>query len=91
MLLLVLRPAAVLLFFSYGPLTLRGCAFVAWFGVRGVAAVYFATVAVQAGVLPAEELSTVVWTALACVMVSVVVHGVTGSPFTRRLGYEARD
>ncbi len=89
-LLLVLRPAAVFLLFSYGPLTMRGRGSVAWFGVRGVAAVYFATVAVQTGVLPAGELSTVVWTALVCVMASIVVHGVTSGPVTRRLGYESR-
>jgi NhaP-type Na+/H+ or K+/H+ antiporter len=90
-LLLVFRPGSVLLFFSYGPLTFRGCAFVAWFGVRGVAAVYFSTAAVQTGVLASDELSTVVWTALVCVMASIVVHGVTSGPVTRRLGYEARD
>jgi len=89
-LLLVIRPAVVFLFFSYGPLTMRGCGFVAWFGVRGVAAVYFATVAVQTGVLPLGELSTVVWTALVCVMASIVVHGVTSAPLTRWLGYESR-
>ena len=89
-LLLVFRPASVLLFFSNGPLTFKGRAFVAWFGVRGVAAVYFATVAVQTGVLPPDELSTVVWTALVCVMASIVVHGVTSGPVTRRLGYESR-
>jgi len=89
-LLTVFRPLAVFVFLSRSPLTLRGRAFVAWFGVRGVAAVYFATLVVQAGVLSGEEQSTVVWTALVCVMVSVVLHGVTGSPLSRRLGYERR-
>jgi len=47
-------------------------------------------VAVQTGVLPLGELSTVVWTALVCVMASIVVHGVTSAPLTRWLGYESR-
>ena len=35
------------------------------------------------------EGSAVVWTALACVAVSIVVHGVTGSPLSRRVDDDA--
>ncbi len=55
-------------------------AFVAWFGVRGVGSLYYVAAAVGLGVLNPQEESTVVWTAIACVIVSVVVHGVTASP-----------
>jgi NhaP-type Na+/H+ or K+/H+ antiporter len=41
-------------------------------------------------VLSADEATTVLWTVVAVVMVSIVVHGVTGAPLTRRLlGEEA--
>ena len=89
-LLLVIRPATVFAFFVGQPdMSRRGRTFVAWFGVRGVAAVYFVALAVQADVLSANEQSTVVWTALACVAVSIVVHGITGAPLTRRVGGES--
>ena len=35
--------------------------------------------------LPAAETEIVVWTALACVMVSIVVHGLTATPVSRRM------
>jgi NhaP-type Na+/H+ or K+/H+ antiporter len=59
--------------------------FIAWFGVRGVGSLYYASVAAAAGVLPAAETEIVVWTALACVMVSIVVHGLTATPVSRRM------
>ena len=55
-------------------------AFVAWFGVRGVGSLYYVAAAVGLGVLNPQEESTVVWTAIACVTLSIVVHGVTASP-----------
>jgi NhaP-type Na+/H+ or K+/H+ antiporter len=33
----------------------------------------------------AGDATVVVWTALACVVVSVFVHGVTATPFARRV------
>lgn len=85
-LLLIIRPLAVAasLVLSGLPVAERG--FVAWFGVRGVGSLYYAAVAVAAGVLPSAETEIVVWTALACVMVSIVVHGLTATPVTRRMG-----
>lgn len=55
-------------------------AFVAWFGVRGAGSLYYVAAAVGLGVLSDSEASTVVWTAIACVLVSIVVHGVTAGP-----------
>ena len=86
-LLLLIRPATVFACFSgAGYLSLRGRGFLAWFGVRGVATLYFATLAVEAGGLSAGEERTVMWAALFCVMASILLHGVTGSPLGRRLG-----
>jgi sodium/hydrogen antiporter len=65
--------------------TAGGRSFVAWFGVRGVGTVYYAATVVGAGVLARDEEQLVVWTAVACVIVSIVVHGVTGGPALRLL------
>jgi sodium/hydrogen antiporter len=84
LLLLAIRPVAVLLSLARSDVGWRERVFVAWFGVRGIGSLYYAAVAVGAGVLGAD-IDVVVWTALACVLVSVVVHGVTASPLARRL------
>jgi NhaP-type Na+/H+ or K+/H+ antiporter len=83
-LLLVIRPAAVLLSLVGSKRNWKERAFVAWFGVRGIGSLYYAAVAVGTGVL-AGDATVVVWTALACVVVSVLVHGVTATPFARRV------
>ena len=83
-LLLVIRPAAVLLSLIGSERDWKERAFVAWFGVRGIGSLYYVAVAVGTGVL-AGDATVVVWTALACVVVSVFVHGVTATPFARRV------
>jgi sodium/hydrogen antiporter len=65
--------------------TAGGRTFVAWFGVRGVGTLYYAATVVGAGVLSGGEEKLVVWTAIACVIVSIVVHGVTGGPALKLL------
>jgi len=60
-------------------------AFVAWFGVRGVGTLYYVAVIAGAGVLAPSEQTLVVWTAIAAVLVSIVVHGITAGPSMRRL------
>jgi NhaP-type Na+/H+ or K+/H+ antiporter len=59
--------------------------FVAWFGVRGVGSLFYAAVAVEAGVLAGAERDLLVWTVIACVLLSIVVHGITAGPSLRRL------
>jgi NhaP-type Na+/H+ or K+/H+ antiporter len=68
-----------------------GRSFVAWFGVRGVGTLYYAATVVGAGVLSGGEEELVVWTAVACVIVSIVVHGVTGGPALRVLFRNLRE
>lgn len=83
-LLLVIRPALVLPL-SRGPLLgWRQRLFLAWFGVRGIAALFYAAYVAHTGALSADETATVLWTTLAVVMVSIVVHGVSASPLSRR-------
>jgi NhaP-type Na+/H+ or K+/H+ antiporter len=84
LLLVVIRPAAVMLALLGSERKWKERAFVAWFGVRGIGSVYYAAVAVGTGAL-ASDATVVVWTALSCVVVSVFVHGVTAAPVSRRV------
>ena len=91
-LLLLIRPLSVAASLIRSEMPAGERAFVAWFGVRGIGSLYYAAVAVGAGVLSAADAELVVWTAIACVIVSIVVHGVTAAPLSRRwLPPEARD
>ena len=83
-LLLVIRPVAVMLSMLGSDQNWKERAFIAWFGVRGIGSLYYAAVAVGTGAL-AGDAAVVVWTALACVVVSVFVHGVTATPLSRRI------
>jgi NhaP-type Na+/H+ or K+/H+ antiporter len=60
-------------------------AFVAWFGVRGVGTLFYAATIVSAGALGGREQELVVWTCIAAVLVSIVVHGITAGPALRWL------
>lgn len=87
LLFLVIRPLSVLI-------GLRGTAvsptqrrYVAWFGIRGIGAIYYLTYAIEHG-LPdddAEQLTAIV---LAVVIISIIVHGITVTPLMSR--YERR-
>ncbi len=87
-LLLLVRPLACAVALRATPLDRHERLWVGWFGVRGVGSLYYAAAVVEAGVLATGEAETVMWTTIAVVGVSVLVHGVTGTPLTRRL--EAR-
>lgn len=81
LLLVVIRPLTVAAAFLRSKrMPVRGRAFVGWFGVRGVAALFYLAYVVEEDALPASEQSAVVWTVLACIAVSVVVHGITSTP-----------
>ena len=85
LLLVVIRPALVMALLARSRMSVGERAFVAWFGVRGVAALYYVAVVIGADVLvPAEE-ATVFWTVAVCVTVSIVVHGLSATPAMRRL------
>lgn len=85
----VVRPLLVLALAAGTPLSLRQRLYLGFFGVRGVAAVYYAAVLAGTGVLAPHETAVVVWTTLVCVAVSIALHGVTAAPLRRRwLGLE---
>ena len=84
-LLLVIRPAAIAIAFVGSELTAADRAFIGWFGVRGIGSLYYVAVALGLGILSADEGRTLFWTVMACVLTSIVVHGVTATPLARRL------
>ena len=86
LLLLVIRPVSVLLALVRSSVRdPREKAFIAWFGVRGIGSLYYAAVAIGSGALAEDEGRLVFWLVAACVLVSIVVHGVTSWPVERRL------
>ncbi|MDQ3742488.1 MAG: cation:proton antiporter [Actinomycetota bacterium] len=85
LLILLVRPAIVLALSTGSLLSWGQRFFLGWFGVRGIATIFYAAYVVHSGALSRGEESTVFWTAVAVVLVSVVVHGVSAAPLTRRL------
>jgi len=84
-LLLVIRPLATAIAFVGSSTAVRERAFIAWFGVRGIGSLYYVAVALGLGVLASDEARTLFWTVTACIVASIVVHGVTAAPLSRRL------
>ena len=84
LLLFVIRPGLVFPLADRTLMNRRERAFLGWFGVRGVAALFYAAVVVHEEVLSREEATTVFWTAAVVVMVSLVLHGVSATPLTHR-------
>jgi sodium/hydrogen antiporter len=84
LLLLVIRPLTALLALVGSGIVPRERLYVAWFGVKGVAALNYAVVAAASGVLGADA-PAVLWTAIACVIVSIAVHGISATAVTRQL------
>jgi NhaP-type Na+/H+ or K+/H+ antiporter len=84
-LLLAIRPLATALAFVGSRVTPGERVFIGWFGVRGIGSLYYVAVALGSGIMSAEEAKTVFWTVAACIVASIVVHGVTASPLSRRL------
>jgi NhaP-type Na+/H+ or K+/H+ antiporter len=82
----VLRPLTVNLALLGSRLRRPGeRAFLAWFGVRGVGTLFYVAAATGLGVLSGQEASRITWTAIAVVIVSIVLHGVTAGPLNRWL------
>lgn len=84
-LLLAIRPAATMLGFVRSSVGVGERAFIAWFGIRGIGTFYYLGVAIGAGVLTDAEATLLYWTAIACVGVSIVLHGVTSHRAVRWL------
>lgn len=87
-LLFAIRPAAVLVSFLGSRVPRSERLFIGWFGVRGVGSFYYVAVAIGAGVLSASESTTIYWTVIACVGLSIVLHGFSASHASRRIGLD---
>jgi NhaP-type Na+/H+ or K+/H+ antiporter len=83
-LLLLIRPASVLVALLGSRLPASERSFVAWFGVRGIGSLYYVGLALGLGVLSAAEATKLFWTVAAVVIVSILVHGATAAPLGRR-------
>ena len=89
-LLFVIRPLATAVAFVGSSTKPAERAFIGWFGVRGIGSLYYVAVALGLGILSVDESRSLFWTVAACVVVSIVVHGVTASPLSRRMLLEHR-
>jgi NhaP-type Na+/H+ or K+/H+ antiporter len=88
--LFVIRPLAALLALLPTGISRGEASYIGWFGIRGVGSFYYVAVALGAGVLTAAEATTLYWTVVVCVGVSIVVHGITATPLTKRLPQAGR-
>lgn len=84
-LILVIRPVAVAGAFLGSRLPGSERAFLAWFGVRGIGSLYYAAIAAGSGYLPEAEATVIAWTTIVAVAASILVHGATATPLSRRL------
>ena len=84
-LLVVIRPLATAVAFLGSSTSPRERMFLGWFGVRGIGSLYYVAVALGLGILSADEARSIFWTVAACIVASVIVHGVTAAPLSRRL------
>ncbi len=84
----VARPLVVALCLAPFRYPLREVAFIGWMGLRGAVPIILATVPVLASAPGAERIFDLVFFVVA---VSVLLHGMTGSPLARRLGLESAE
>jgi NhaP-type Na+/H+ or K+/H+ antiporter len=91
LLLLVIRPLSVLAAFTGSPVSRRERRLIGWFGIRGIGSFYYAAAAISAGVLTVTEIDKIYWTIIACVGVSIVVHGISAGPALETLEDEVAD
>jgi NhaP-type Na+/H+ or K+/H+ antiporter len=85
LLLLVIRPVAVAIAFVGSQLNRRERAFLGWFGVRGIGSLYYIAAALSYGVFQTDEENRIYWTVAVVILVSITLHGITGTPFVRLL------
>jgi sodium/hydrogen antiporter len=83
-LLVLIRPLLVLATVGRGNMDRGSRLFLGFFGVRGVAALFYAAVVAQAHVVSPSEQRVIVWTTIICVVGSIVVHGLSADALTRR-------
>jgi NhaP-type Na+/H+ or K+/H+ antiporter len=90
LLLLVIRPVAVVIGLLWAGLSWLRIALIGWFGIRGVGSVYYLAFAITHGLEPgiARDLAALT---LGVAAVSIVVHGVSVTPLMGRYERRRRD
>jgi len=83
--LLVVRPVIVLLLLARSTMSTGERLFLAWFGVKGIASLYYVTFLLAETSLPEETQGTLFWTVAVTVMISIAAHGITATAISRRL------
>lgn len=83
----VIRPLAAWVMLAPAPVTLPQRALMSWFGIRGIGSLYYLAYAIVHD-LPATYAATAANLTMVVILVSVVVHGVSGQPLLDR--YERR-
>jgi NhaP-type Na+/H+ or K+/H+ antiporter len=84
-LILVVRPLGVLLLLTRSTMSRRERIFLAWFGVKGIASLYYISFLIGQHFLPAKDQKQLFWTVAFAVMLSILVHGIGALAITRRL------
>lgn len=85
LLIFVIRPVLVVATTAGVLDSVRERVFLGFFGVRGVAALFYAAIVAGTGALSTAETEVVVWTTIVCVVVSILIHGSTSTSLTKRL------
>jgi NhaP-type Na+/H+ or K+/H+ antiporter len=80
---LVIRPLAIVIVYLRATLSTTSRAFIGWFGPRGLSALLLILLVVQAGLPEGDRLLAITGMV---VLVSVIAHGVTATPFSQRYG-----
>ena len=83
LILLVIRPLAVLPILAFAGMSRLQKGLIAWFGIRGIGSIYYLTHAITSG-LPEDSARLIASLTLCTVAVSVVVHGASVTPLMRR-------
>jgi len=78
-LLMLIRPAAVLLGLAGSPSSSGQRWLIGWFGIRGVGSLFYLMYAINHG-LPAELVAPMIALTLSVVVTSIVVHGISVTP-----------
>lgn len=85
LLLFLIRPLSVFLAFLGSHLKWKEKVFLGWFGIRGLGSLYYVAVAINSEALSQGEMNLVLWITIGAIVASVVLHGLTAEPLTKKL------
>ncbi|HYF03737.1 MAG TPA: cation:proton antiporter, partial [Patescibacteria group bacterium] len=83
LLLLVIRPVAVMSGLTGSTILRTEKGMISWLGIRGIGSLYYLMYAIQHG-LPEEYAHVIIAMTLSAVVTSIIIHGITVSPLMKR-------